>query len=171
MTRIRLRHVDRFTDRHGHVRYYFRRGKGGRIALPGWPGSSEFMDAYQAAMGGERIATPTPRLRGDPGTFDRLVQDYFSCSDYARLSASSQRAYRLLIERLVHDEHIGHRLVRQMTRDHVSRIVAKRAATPAAANSALTKLRILMRFAIPKYRDDDPTLRIRKFPEGEHHVE
>jgi len=34
MSLVHLRHVDRFTDRHGRVRYYFRRGRGKRIALP-----------------------------------------------------------------------------------------------------------------------------------------
>ena len=38
MTTLQLRHVDCFTDRHGHKRFYFRRGHGQRMALPGLPG-------------------------------------------------------------------------------------------------------------------------------------
>jgi hypothetical protein len=47
MTRIKLKNVDRFTDRHGKPRYYYRAGKGPRIKLPATPGSPEFMRAYQ----------------------------------------------------------------------------------------------------------------------------
>ena len=43
LTRIRLRFVDRFTDRHGHVRHYFRRRLGPRTLPPGLPGSTAFM--------------------------------------------------------------------------------------------------------------------------------
>ena len=43
MSIVRLKHVDRFTDRHGRARYYFRRGKGKGMPLPGRPGTEEFM--------------------------------------------------------------------------------------------------------------------------------
>jgi hypothetical protein len=39
MSFVHLRHVDRFTDRHGRVRYYFRRGRMDR--LPGRLGGDE----------------------------------------------------------------------------------------------------------------------------------
>jgi hypothetical protein len=42
-------------DRHGHVRHYFRRPGGKRLALPGLPGSNEFMAAYKAALAGEDV--------------------------------------------------------------------------------------------------------------------
>jgi len=57
-----------------------------------------------------------------------------------------------------------------MERSHVSSIIAKRRATPGAAN-VLKKLRILLRFAIDNgMRKDDPTLRIKSFAEGEFHT-
>lgn len=69
------------------------------------------------------------------------------------------------------EEMIGHRFVRQMTREHVSRIVARRAMTPGAANDTLKKLRILLRFAIANgWRHDDPTLGIKRFAEREFHT-
>ena len=47
-----------------------------------------------------------------------------------------------------------------MKREHVSRMVAKRAATPGAANNSLGILRILVRYAIDiGLRPDDPTFR------------
>jgi integrase len=170
MTRIKLKHIDRFKDRHGRVRYYYRRGKGSRIMLPGAPGTSEFLAAYQAAQEGQ-VSERQQKLRGEPRTFDRLAQDYFTSSEYLRLATSTQKTYRLVIERLIVDEGIGHRLVREMTRDHLRKIIARRAQTPGAANSVLQKLKVLIHFAMDNgWRDDDPTLRLKKFPGGEFHT-
>src|SRR5688572_20892699 len=124
MTRIKLKHIDRFKDRHGRVRYYYRRGPGPRIALPGPPGTAEFLAAYQAAADAQSSALKQ-KVRGAPGTFDRLTQDYFTSSDYLRLAPSSQKAYRSVIERLIHEDGIGHRLVKEMTREHVRKIIAR----------------------------------------------
>ncbi|MGD9803129.1 MAG: tyrosine-type recombinase/integrase [Hyphomicrobiaceae bacterium] len=128
------------------------------------------MAAYERAAIGE-MPEKEPKLRGAPGTFDRLVQDYFAAPEYLRLAPSTQKTYRSVIERLIIDEGIGHRLVREMTREHVRRILAKRAATPGAANSLLKKLGVLVRFAIDNgWRKDDPTLRIKKYAKGEFHT-
>jgi integrase len=76
-----------------------------------------------------------------------------------------------VIERLILEEGIGHRLVREMGREHVRRILAKRSATPGAANSVLKKLKVLIHFAIDNgWRKDDPTLRMKNFAKGEFHT-
>jgi hypothetical protein len=138
MTSIKLRYVDRYIDCTGKVRFYFRRSRRSlRIALPGPPGSDEFMAAYRAALDGD---VSRKRVHGAPGTFDRLVQDYFQSSNFMSLASSTQRAYRLVIERFVRDEAIGHRLVSQMTRSHVAKMLARRAETPGAANDLLKKI-------------------------------
>jgi integrase len=169
MTTVKLPYVDRFKDRHGRWRFYFRKGKGPRIPLPGRPGTPPFMVAYQKAL--EDIPTKKEeRSRGQPGTFDRLVQEYFASADFLRLADVTRQKYRHVIERLIRQENIGHRLVSQMTRQHVQNMVAKRASTPAAANDALKKIKILLHFAIDSgYRKDDPTLHMKKFAGGEHH--
>lgn len=170
MTIIKLKNIDRFRDRHGRWRYYYRFGRGGRIPLPGRPGSPEFMLAYEAAARGT-VPAAEPKLRSAPGTFDRLVQDYFASPDFLRLAPSTQKTYRSVIERLLMDEQIGHRLVRQMTREHIQRMLAKRAATPGAANSLLQKLKVLVHFAIDiGWMKDDPTVRIKKYAKGEFHT-
>jgi site-specific recombinase XerD len=92
------------------------------------------------------------------------VREYFESPDYRRLGPSTQRAYRGVIERLVRDENIGHRLVREMSRQHVQKIVAKRSEKPGAANDVLKKLKILLHFAIDNgWRKDDPTLRMARY--------
>lgn len=170
MTNIKLKHLDRFVDRHGKVRYYFRRGKGPRIALPGEPGSLEFIAAYQKALDDTPVKIGIAR-RGGNGTFDQLARDYFASPDFLRLAPQTQAQYRGIIERFVINDNVGHRQVYEMTRQHVQAIIARRAGTPAAANNLLKKIRILIHFAIDNgWRKDDPTVRIKRFAEGEHHT-
>jgi integrase len=170
MSIVRLKYVDRFKDRHGRIRYYFRKGKGARKALPGKPGSDDFMIAYQAALDGETSVLGA-RSRGAAGTFARLVQDYYGSPNFLAMSASTQRNYQLVIDRLVRDENIGHRLVAQMTRQHVQQIIGRRAATPGAAHDLLKKIKILLHFAIDNgWRKDDPTIRLKSFRLGEFHT-
>src|ERR1035437_203196 len=169
MTRIHLRYVDRFVDRHGHVGHYFRRPGGNRIALPGTPGSAEFMAAYKAALGGEDVPVATPKSRGEPGTFNRLAAQYSVSPDFLRLRVRTQHVYRLVIDRFL-AEH-GHRRVTEMRRDDVKKIIALKAATPGSANDLLKQIRTLIKFAIDGgWRSDDPTLRIKTFPEHEFHT-
>jgi hypothetical protein len=169
MTKIKLRHVDRFVDRHGKVRYYVRRGRGPRTKLIGEPGSVEFMASYWAALAGEQ-RLPQMRHRGAPGTWARLLEDYFASPDYLGLSASSQKPYRLVMERWVRDDDVAHRMVRDLRREHIGKMLGRRVNTPGAANDLLKKLRILVAFAIAHgLRIDDPTAGIKRYAAGDGH--
>jgi hypothetical protein len=55
MTSIRLPYVQVYRDRHGTTRRYFRRPGFKRVALPGTPGSPQFMAAYETALSAERL--------------------------------------------------------------------------------------------------------------------
>jgi len=50
MVTLHLRFVVSDRDRHGNVRYYFRRKGQKKVRLHGIPGSKEFMDAYALAL-------------------------------------------------------------------------------------------------------------------------
>lgn len=65
------KYVNEFVDRHGRVRCYFRRKGYPRIPLPGVMWSTEFMDAYAAAMKGEVPPPVAPREtdQGEPAKF------------------------------------------------------------------------------------------------------
>jgi hypothetical protein len=81
MTRLRLQFIHEFRDRHGKIRRYFRRPGCKAIPLPGLPGSSEFMTAYHAALGG--MAVPQKQIgtaRTIAGTVQALVAAYLDCS-------------------------------------------------------------------------------------------
>jgi hypothetical protein len=45
----KLRNIDRFVDRHGKLRTYYRFGRGRRIRLPNDIESLEFLEAYDRA--------------------------------------------------------------------------------------------------------------------------
>lgn len=166
MAVVRLKHVESWKDRHGHVRHYFRRGKGKRIALPGDPCSPEFMEAYHRAC---QIAKEKPKLGYDPRSFHALIAQYFQSPNFLRLKKTSAGPTRSVMEAFA-AEH-GKRQVEQMTREHVEMIVGKKAATPAAANTLLKRIRTLINYSIALgWRTTDPTRGIPKFREGEFHT-
>src|SRR6266576_1967598 len=65
MTSFKLSHIHQFRDRHGKIRRYTRRKGFPRVALPGRPGSPEFMMVYNSAM---ENATLLPPSRYGDGT-------------------------------------------------------------------------------------------------------
>lgn len=164
---VRLLYVDRFTDRHGKERLYYRRPGGPRVSLPSAddPG---FMQAYRDAA--DAYAMPDKdEPRGAPGTFDRLLFEYFRSPDFLRQQPSSKSTTRGILEAFARE--YGTRRVATMPRKAVSTIIGKKVATPSAANNLLKKLRALMAFAIVNgWRSDDPTAKIPRFKEGEHHT-
>ena len=80
-----------------------------------------------------------------------------SKSRLSGLSALSKRPYRLVMERWLRDDSLGHRMVRDLKRAHVEKMLGRRVETPGAANDLLKKIRILMAFAIAhRLRTDHP---------------
>lgn len=165
---INLKYIDRFRDRHGRMRYYYRAPGCSRIPLPDIE-APDFLRAYQAAAVAAKPNPERKKTRGEPGTFERLASDYYASPEFLGLKPSTRAKNRGLIDRFC-EEH-GRRLVRQMTRQHVAAIVGRKAATPAGANNLLKMLRMLIRYGIAnQWRPDDPTAGIRKFAEGSYHT-
>ena len=96
MTKIQLRYVNEYRDRHGKIRRYFRRPGCRAIPLPGLPGSIEFMRAYQEALAIISPPPPSPR-HVISGSVAAIVAEYFRSADFANLSPSSQRSYRVVL--------------------------------------------------------------------------
>jgi integrase len=157
MTRFKLQYVHEFMDRHGKVRRYFRRPGFKQAPLPGLPGSAEFMAAYQQALDGvtaPRIEIGASRSR--PGTVAALVAAYFAAARFKALAPSTQSTYRGIIERF-RQEH-GDKRVALLQREHIAKMLGRKAATPAAANNWLRMVRMLMQFAVEEgVRGSDPT--------------
>jgi hypothetical protein len=99
---LRLPFVKKYHDRHGKLRFYHRPTG---TALPGKPGSPEFMAAYNAAHGGEAVpdltvVKQTPRLRTDAeGSIDWLVEKYYASDMWKQLAPDTHKARRRMLER------------------------------------------------------------------------
>lgn len=156
MARIRLKYVHEFIDRHGTVRRYFRKN-GRRIALPGLPGSREFMEAYQEALDG--AAKPRADIgaaRTTAGTVSALIAAFYLSAGYKQLAAITQKTYRNRLERF--REPHGDKRWAHIQTAHIRKLIDEVAERPGVANELLKTVRILARFAVERgYRADDPT--------------
>ncbi|AUM72918.1 tyrosine-type recombinase/integrase [Paracoccus jeotgali] len=148
-----------FEDRHGKIRWYYRRPGFSRIALPGLPWSPDFMAAYDKAAAGERLEAGLSRSK--PGTIAALVASYYRTGDFTGLADSTKTTYRGILERfrLAH----GDKRVAHMEKRHVQNIISGMTDTPAAAGNMLRMIHLLMRHAVDLgWRGDDPTQGVRK---------
>jgi integrase len=163
VTSIKLKYIHEFRDRHGKVRRYFRRGRF-KVALPGLPGSAEFMDTYRDAV--ERHATNAPPVaekRTKPRSINALAIAYYGSTAFLQLRETTKPAYRGEIERL-RAEH-GDKPADRLERRHIQAMLAAKMQSggPEAANNRLRILRLLVKCAIDLgWRDDNPTLGIKK---------
>ena len=96
MTRIRLEYVHEYRDRHGKLRRYFRRPGFKQIALPGLPGSAEFMAACEQALAGLRKEIGADRTK--PGTVNAAIVGYYTCLAFRELAPSTQAKRRVILE-------------------------------------------------------------------------
>jgi len=160
-------HVDRFRDRHGTLRLYFRRGKGARVTLPGSVGSADFDAAYAAALAGEAVQRRTRPEGIKDGTLAALITSYLRSSDFTNLRATTKAGYLTRLE-TIRQAH-GHRTVKGMTREGiVTKMLAPYADRPGAALDTLKKLRILIRHAILlNWLKHDPSVGIKRPKNGE----
>jgi integrase len=164
MTKIRLPYVHEYHDRHGKLRRYVRRPGSRRVALPGLPGSPEFMQAYQDAMSGPVLRPRAPKA----GTLTALAAEYFGSAEFANLKPSSQATYRLTLGPVL--ELDGHRLALDLPADKARKIIEEIGTRrPAMANLTRAVLRRLFSFAVATgKRRDNPFDRAPKYKLGTH---
>lgn len=166
MTLLKLPYVKTYRDRHGRVRRYFHRRGSPDVALPGIVGSPEFTAAYQAA-------SAAPPKRSSPhaaGSFARLLEDYYRSVEFANLKPNSQRLYHICLDPIAKRD--GNRLVRDMPRDKVRKIIEEIGAKrPGMANLTLKSLRTLLRYAVDTgWRNDNPVAGIKQYRLGTRHT-
>jgi enterobacteria phage integrase len=166
VTKIRLPYVQEYKDRTGKVRRYLRRPGFKRVPLPGTPGSSRFMAAYEAGL----AVTEAPRHKHDDGTIGALVLGFYRSSSFTRLKPSSQTLYRKVLEKFARED--GHRLVRDMPRRVARRIIEEIGeARPSMANLTTSIMRCLFAYAVDlELRPDNPFARIKPYNTGTHHT-
>jgi integrase len=154
MATIELAYVQAFKDRHGKLRHYYRRPGYSRVALPGDPGSAEFMAAYATA----HARAPVPKERAvQPRSINALIQLYYASTEWKNLRESTQRAYRGQIDRF--REKYGHKGAATIQTMHLDAIFDKMSDTPEAAVNLRKRLRRVFRIAVRKgWRQDNPII-------------
>jgi integrase len=155
-------HVEVWTDRHGKLRVYFRRGKGQRVPLPEPIGSPEFEAAYAEALAGAVAAKRDVRAPATPGTIGGLIVSYYKSAEFVALRETSKAGYRSRVE-AIREKH-AHRTLAGMTREGIiTKILQPYADRPGQRLAILKMLRVLIRHAINigllKY---DPSLGIKR---------
>jgi integrase len=154
MTKIRLDYIHEYQDRHGKLRRYFRRPGFKRIALPGMPGSDEFMTAYQLALAGQPPRVEIGAGRTKPGTVNAAIVGYYNSVAFRSLALGTQKLQRSILERF-RVEH-GDKRIAMLPREFIVRTLGRR--SPSVARNWLKTLRALLQFAITEgFRADDPT--------------
>src|SRR5262245_41558876 len=98
MSKIRLQFVQAFRDRHGKVRHYFRRPGYKRVPLPGLVGSTEFMEAYAAALADAPVHE-IGSSKTKAGTVSALAVAYYKSAEFAGFAEETQGMRRAIIER------------------------------------------------------------------------
>jgi integrase len=166
---LALPYVKRYRDSGGVLRHYFRKRGHKAVALPGVPGSADFMTAYQDALG-EPAPQRGSRQGQGPGSVGALIVEYQQSAAFANLKPSSQRVYRRVLDRF--REIHGHRMVHDMPRAKVAAYIAAIGAdAPAMANLTQSVLHKLLAHAIRLgHRTDNPVTEIDRYDGGEHHT-
>jgi integrase len=162
MTKIRLKYIHEFVDRHGKVRRYVRLPGGKRTPLPGAPGTETFMEAYAAALAGDRAApAPIGAGRTIPGSVNAAIVSYLSSAGFGALAPETRGPRRRILERF-RVEH-GDKRAALLQRAHIDRMVADKTGTPGVARNFLSAIRAVMTHCVTLgWRADDPTLGVKR---------
>src|SRR5438067_192 len=162
VSRIRIKYVHGYLDRHGRSRHYFRRPGIKRIALPGLPGSPEFNAAYETALAGNAV----PRMqvgsnRTIPGNVNAVIVGYYSSTEFSNLKEGTRRERRRILEKF-RCEH-GNKGTAGIQSHHIEAMVAAKLSTPAEALNFLKAIRALLDYAVKaKMRSDNPAKNVTK---------
>lgn len=138
MRRPKLLYVQEFKDRHGRVRRYFRRSGYERVPLPGLPGSSEFREAYAAALD-NAAKKPIGIDRSLPGSIGAAIVSYLQSAAFGALAPETRRTRKSILEafRIEH----GHRPLSGFSTRALQIMVTAKSATPDAARNFLNTIK------------------------------
>lgn len=142
--------VTRVTDRHGKVRWRFRRGAIDAYILAAY-GSAEFRAEYEALLAGSAVA----RSASQAGTVAWLIEQYLGSLKFRNLSDSRRRSIRSELDWL--RGQAGDLPFARLGVKHIEALMAKKAG-PVAANTVKKNLSMLFNFAARKleYKGPNP---------------
>lgn len=160
------------TDRHGNVRYYYRRRGRPKIRITAKPGTPEFQEQYTAAHGGQIVGRPLPSKAAE-GSFRWLCQQYYRSAPFKLLGTLTQHRRRLILESVCESRTPKGKLrgdapVNMMEDEHVRDIRDERADRPGSANNALKAMSAMFSWAKEaRLVTKNPTLGVKRYGSGE----
>lgn len=152
MATIDVPYVQRFKDRHGRVRHYYRRPGYLRVPLPP-PGEPGFLAAYEAA--GERETEGAGSERTVHGTLSALIVAYYQSASFAALRDSTKKAHRGQLDNF--RKVFGAYKVAIVTPAMLESVFHGMAKAPAQASNLRKRLRVVFKLAVRLgWRADNP---------------
>lgn len=147
-------YVTHYRDRHGKLRWRYRRKGYRESQTTELFGSQEWWAWYSIASNGVASNIGADRLKA--GTINSLVVAYYSSTNFLNCKMSTRKTYRGILER--YRDQYGEYPYNLLEPRHIRAQMDERVSTPASANNLLKVLRSLMRFAIERdlipYRPD-----------------
>ena len=157
-------HASYYRDRHGVVRWRFRK-KGCRESQTREPFDSQAWWAwYESAQ--RNVLPPIGSGRTKPGSIDALAVDFYASADWQSLRTTTRRTYKGILDRFrdlqLGSMRCGFLPVAQLQPKHIRKIIDGMADRSAAANNLLKVIRVVLAFAVDRgWRDDNPALHIK----------
>ena len=133
-------------DRHGRIRFYFRRRGGRRIALPNPDDQPAFDAAYAQALTDLPAEKKKRRGTAGPNSLEWLLARYRESTAYRSLSPATRRQRDNIFVHVL--KTAGSKPFRKITRKTIVQGRERRAATPDAARNFLDAMRGLFRWAL-----------------------
>ena len=154
--------IERWRDRHGKMRLYFRRRGSPRIALKGEYGSDDFHASYARALNGDVGDDGRPKIvRPGNGTLAALIASYKQDAAFRDLRLTTKAGYLSRLD-TIRREH-GGRSVAGLNQERIETMLAAYDDRPAAKLDTLKKLRILIKHAMrKKWIAGDPSTGIKR---------
>ncbi len=143
MPRPRKPYVHRDVDRHGNVRWYYRKPGGRRHRLPGAYESPEWLAAYHTVLTGKPPELQQPM---DKKSLRWLCGRYFRSTAFHGLAESTKAQRRNILKNVC--KTAGHAPYRSITRKDIAQGRDRRADTPAAAYNYLRTMGYLFEWAV-----------------------
>ena len=174
MTKVRLKYLHCFTDRHGKPHYYFRY-RGQRWPIPA-PGTGGFATAYDGLLAHIK-ANPfrsSATVEFMPGSLGWATEKFLASPLYSDRAESTKRNYRRILDHL--RDKWGAGLLRDLQPRHIRQIrneIAEK--STATADIAVGLISILWDFAIEQLGQDklgaDPASTVKRHHEVKHEHE
>jgi integrase len=152
---IEYAYVCKDRDRHGNIRYYFRR-RGKKSRIRALPGSAEFQSAYEAMLASSARPIRSDHIEAPkPGTYRWLCMQYFRSTDFGGLDPMTQHVRRQILEHTWEEtiapgatEKFADFPISKMTSKAVRVLRDRKRQFPHAANARMKAIRRVFRWAV-----------------------